>query len=233
MAAGWSDPIDAYCERVGPGFWAEPLNALSNAAFLAAAAAAYLLWRRAGGRDRPALALVAMAAVVGIGSFLFHTFANRWSRLADVIPIALFIYGYFFLAMRRFLGFGPAASAVLTLAFLAFSLGFGRAFVLAFGPGGVEAVNGSHGYVPAALALFAVGGALIAQGRDPARRDAGRALLAAACVFAVSLGLRTVDLALCLSWPVGTHFLWHSLNAAVLFGLVRAAILFPRLAPMP
>lgn len=25
--------IDIYCERLGPGLWAEPLNALTNAAF--------------------------------------------------------------------------------------------------------------------------------------------------------------------------------------------------------
>ena len=39
MASGmaWTDPIDAYCERLGPGFWAEPLNAWTNLAFLLAA----------------------------------------------------------------------------------------------------------------------------------------------------------------------------------------------------
>jgi hypothetical protein len=224
--ASWSDPIDAYCERVDSGFWAEPLNAVSNAAFLIAAAAAFAAWRRAGARDYPALALVAVMVVVGIGSFLFHTFANRWSRLADVIPIALFIYGTFALAMRRFLGFGRLASAALTTVFLVFSFGFERAFALAFGPRGVEAVNGSHGYFPAALALFAVGGALLAQNRFPARREARRALLAAAGVFVVSLVFRTIDLALCPAWPLGTHFVWHCLNAAVLFVLVRAAIRF-------
>jgi len=31
--------MDGYCERVGPGLWAEPLNAVSNAAFLIGAAA--------------------------------------------------------------------------------------------------------------------------------------------------------------------------------------------------
>ena len=227
-------PIDAYCERIDSGFWAEPLNAVSNAAFLIAAAVAFAAWRRAGARDWPALALVAVVVVVGVGSFLFHTFANRWSRLADVIPIALFIYGYFALAMRRFLGFGLAASLALTAAFLAFSFGFERAFALAFGPRGVEAVNGSHGYFPAALALFAVGGTLVGKHRVPARPEAGRALLGAAVIFVVSLAFRTADLALCPSWPLGTHFLWHGLNAAVLFLLLRAAIRFPRpAAAMP
>ena len=35
----WSAPIDAYCERLGPQFWAEPVNAATNGAFLIAALA--------------------------------------------------------------------------------------------------------------------------------------------------------------------------------------------------
>ncbi len=44
----WFEPVRAYCERGGPEFWAEPANALSNAGFLLAAAAAAR--RRAPGR---------------------------------------------------------------------------------------------------------------------------------------------------------------------------------------
>jgi Ceramidase len=237
MATDWTAPIDAYCERVDASFWSEPVNALSNAAFLVAAAIAFARWRRAGAADLPALFLIAAVAVVGIGSFLFHTFANRWSRLADVIPIAVFIYGYFALAMRRFFGLGLAASVGLTLAFLAFSFGFERAWLFAFGPRGIEATNGSVGYFPAALALFAVGLALIARGhgRDLAarRRRAGQALLVAACAFVVSLAFRTVDIAFCDASPVGTHFVWHMLNAVVLFILVGAAMRFGLGRPEP
>ena len=39
----WLRVVDGYCERTGPGYWSEPLNALSNAAFLVAAWAS---WRR-------------------------------------------------------------------------------------------------------------------------------------------------------------------------------------------
>src|SRR4051794_31505497 len=234
MATDWTAPIDAYCERIDASFWSEPVNALSNAAFLVAALLAFARWRRTGASDLPALFLIAAIAAVGIGSFLFHTYANRWSRLADVIPIAVFIYGYFGLAMRRFLGLGVALSASVTAAFLAFSFGFEPAWRLAFGARGIEATNGSVGYFPAALALFAVGAALIARGhrreigREIAtrRRRAGQALLVAACVFVVSLAFRTVDIAVCGAWPVGTHFVWHTLNAVVLYSLVKAAMRF-------
>ena len=36
-------------------------------------------------------------------------------------------------------------------------------------------------------------------------------------LLVVAVSLRTVDLALCGIWPWGTHFLWHMLNAAVLY----------------
>ena len=42
----WRSHLDLYCERLGPGFWAEPLNAVSNAAFILAAAYGFVLWRR-------------------------------------------------------------------------------------------------------------------------------------------------------------------------------------------
>lgn len=38
-----------YCERASQAFWAEPMNALSNGAFILAAIAGLLLYRRRGG----------------------------------------------------------------------------------------------------------------------------------------------------------------------------------------
>jgi hypothetical protein len=217
MHESWLTPIDSYCERLGPGFWAEPLNAVTNAAFIAAALYALMLWRRAGARDWPALWLIAVTFVVGSGSFLFHTFANRWSLLADVLPIAAFIYSYFLLAVRRYLSLGLVAAIVVTALFAAFNMSFGRLW-LGMLPG--MTLNGSVGYVPAALALFAVG--IVC--RMSGVREAGRALLTAACVFALSLLFRSIDHTVCARMPAGTHFLWHVLNALVLGLLMKAVI---------
>lgn len=248
---GWCAPIDLYCERAGIGFWAEPVNALSNGAFLIAAAIALALWRRGGGRDGFALFLIGVVAATGIGSFLFHTYANRWSLLADVIPITIFIYAFFLLAMRRFFRLGWVAAGLLTLAFFGASAVFPAGWTAVFGE---EAdVNGSVGYFPAALALILVGGLLVLKSRRAetvlvnrknqawadddehararafldkvaAPHEAGTALLVAAAFFAASLVFRSIDVAVCGWLPMGTHFLWHTLNAVVLFVLVRAAI---------
>jgi hypothetical protein len=215
-AMNWSAPIDHYCERTDPSFWSEPLNAASNAAFIVAALLAFGLWRRAGSRDGAALFLIVVTTAVGIGSFLFHTLANRWSLLADVLPIAVFIYSYFLISMRRYVGLNAAAAAAATLAFFAFNVGF--EWVWERVSGGLT-LNGSVGYLPAASALMGVGA--VVRRRAPLT---SRALLLAAAVFLVSLTFRTFDKAVCGSLPIGLHYFWHGLNAVVLFILMRAAI---------
>ena len=218
MSGSWFDTVDNYCERLDPRFWAEPLNAWSNAAFLVAAFLALRLWLRTGRLDAVSLWLITVTAAIGVGSFLFHTIAVRWSVLADVLPIGIFIYSYFYLAMRRFLGLRPLAAAAATVLFCLFSLGFDRIWAVPF-PG--VTLNGSVGYVPAVLALLAVGCVCAFAGHT----RVARALLLSGLVLTVSLCFRSVDLALCPVLPIGTHFLWHGLNGCVLFLLMRAAIL--------
>ncbi len=114
MDAHWFEPIRAYCERTDASFWSEPVNALSNAGFLVAAAAA----ASKGRGDPVALVLAGLIGIVGIGSALFHTYANTWSMLADVVPIGLFILGYFLLAMQRFFELPPVIAGLATLAWM-------------------------------------------------------------------------------------------------------------------
>lgn len=41
--ADWFQPIDIYCERIEPTFWAEPINALTNLAILIIGSGCFLL----------------------------------------------------------------------------------------------------------------------------------------------------------------------------------------------
>lgn len=219
---GWWEPVRAYCERIDAGFWAEPLNAVSNAAFLVAAVALALAEQRRAAPDPVALALAGLVGLIGLGSFLFHTLALRWAELADVLPITLFIHAYFFLALYRLLGLGALASTLLTLAFAAAGFGFEPALSALAGRPLAPATNGSIAYVPALLALLGIGAALRAA-RRAAQHRAGRALLGIAGIFLLSLCTRTLDRPLCPLLPSGTHWLWHILNAVVLAALVRVA----------
>ena len=203
--------IDAYCERIDASFWSEPLNAVTNLAFIVAAVAALVLWRRRGGGDPATMALIVVVFAVGAGSFAFHTVATVGASLADIIPIAIFIYGYFWMAMRRYLGLGPVAGVAATLAFVAASMAISR------GLGGV--LGSSAGYAPALIAMLGLGVFLLAR-----RHPAGPGLIAAGAVFTLSLAARMADAPACAMLPVGTHFLWHILNAVVLYILLATAI---------
>lgn len=212
--------IDLYCERTGPEFWSEPINALTNLAFILAAATAVWLWRRDHADDRPALLLIAIICAIGTGSFLFHTYATLWAMLADVIPITIFIYVYFFLAMRRMVGLGVAGALGVTVAFFAASYVFGAVTPRGF-------LYGSGSYLPAWAAIVAVGLMLHRRGHP-----AAPGLLAAGVVLAVSLTFRTLDQPLCDAIPIGTHFLWHTLNGVVLL-MLTVTFMRARSVPQP
>lgn len=82
--------IDVYCERLGPGLLAEPLNAVSNLAFFVATFCAWRLARREHVSGVAPFILLVLLMLIGIGSSLFHTFATRWAGLSDTLPILLF-----------------------------------------------------------------------------------------------------------------------------------------------
>jgi hypothetical protein len=211
----WTKPLDLYCERVDPGFWAEPVNALSNGAFLIAALVLLARARRAA-FPVEVRALATLIALVGVGSFAFHTFATVWAALLDVGFILLFIYAFLGLFAWRVMGLGPVGVGLSLAVYFA----AGRLLTGLFPRG---ALNGSYDYFPPLIALVLLG--VYALRRRP---GAARPLFAAAALFAVSLTLRTIDLGSCESWPLGTHFMWHCLNAGVLYLATTAFLVAAR-----
>lgn len=100
-------PVDIYCERTSPAFWAEPANAITNLAFIAAAIWAYATARRRSEPNPLVWTLIALAAAIGVGSFLFHTVATVWAGLADMLPIWVFVALYSGVAASRLGGVRP------------------------------------------------------------------------------------------------------------------------------
>lgn len=199
----WRTPVDLYCERNDPGLWAEPLNAVTNLAFIAAG-----LWLIAKSRQTAALPdlqwLGALIVSIGLGSGAFHLFAERWAEGADVAAITLTLLVYVVLWLRRVMDIPWHWAWLGVPGFLGWS-----AAVAALVP--PSAFNGSAGYAPPLLALLLFAGLQAWRGRPGAGY-----LVAAAGTFLVSLSFRSVDLALCAQWPYGTHFVWHLLNALTL-----------------
>ncbi len=211
--------IDLYCERVGPAFWAEPLNAVSNLAFVIAA---LLVWRL-GQTDWVTMGLIVLGGANGVGSFLFHTFAQSWAELADVVPIWSFVALYVLVVIYRYTG-GNALKIFRILGIVGICV-LGAVWLTGNDittevDAAPVVLNGSLQYVPAVIALgiFAV----LTQVRGhPARH----LVAAAAGVFVLSLVFRTVDLAICDVFPMGSHFMWHLLNSTMVGLLLTVLVL--------
>lgn len=199
------EQVIAYCERTDFSYWSEPVNAVTNAAFLIAAA---LVWRQTAGLPL-ARAMAVVLAVIGVGSFLWHTHATQWAGLADVLPILVFILLYLFAATRDYFRVSWPVALGVTLLFFPYAAGF--AWIMGWvAPGlGANAL-----YLSVAVLIAAYGLWL----QD---RDTGKGLLIGAGLLVVSLGFRMADDAVCAVFPIGTHFMWHLLNAAMLGWMIH------------
>jgi len=208
--------IDLYCERTGAEYWAEPLNAVTNTAFIFSGVAISVLMLRANGNCRFGAIWVLNGLIygIGIGSWLFHTHAVLWAMLADIIPIGGFILLYTWCAFRGLVGAGPLISL----------LGVGGVLTIAILIHGLSGYEGGA-YVAALFALISVGAYLYYM----RPQSAGPALLFAGGLFAISLTIRSLDQPMCGQLSIGTHFIWHILNSIILFIVVHALIKHSRL----
>lgn len=204
--------IAPYCERTGPGLWAEPLNALTNLAFLAAAVLALLRYLREPllrpGNSWDLLVLIACLFAIALGSGLWHTLATRWSAFADVLPIGAFINVFLASFLIRLTRVGVAATIATLLVYQLLLVAVGKWVEPSF-------LSGSLFYAPAWLGLLGMTVYLWKTGSG----YTGRFVLALGLLTA-SLFFRSVDQPVCEMLPMGTHFLWHLLNAVLLYLLI-------------
>ncbi len=200
--------IDGYCERLDSSYWAEPVNAITNLAFLIAA---FIMWRRVRDQKMPlARVLVMILAAIGLGSFLFHTHARVWAAIADTTPILLFILVYIFAVNRDVWGLGKWGALGLTALFFPYAFLTIPIFQL------IPGLGSSAGYAPVPLLILIY--AYLLRFRDP---ETARGLALGAAILVVSIIFRALDEKVCGVWPMGTHFMWHILNAVMLAWMIE------------
>ena len=203
--------LDLYCERTSPDFWAEPVNAVTNLAFVLAA---WMVWRlacRERSLDTGIIALIGLIVAISLGSFLFHTLASKLTRWLDILPIFIFQLLYLGLYCRRVIRLPVTPTCLSLLFFLLAALGASQFSTH---------LNGSLIYAPAWLVIVILGW------YHYRSEKAGRGLmLAAAGILLISIALRSIDISVCSRFESGTHFLWHVFNALVIYLVMQVLIL--------
>lgn len=204
----WMEQVDAYCERTDFSFWAEPVNAATNGLYLAGGLA--MLIRTRSDRLPIATALSVVLILIAIGSFLFHTLATRWAGLADTAPIGVFILLYLWAVNRHVLRMLWWQAGLMTAGFVPYA----AVVVPVLNRIPFVAISNFYWTVPILLLAYAP---FVAR----RRRETALGMVAGALLLSVSISVRSVDLILCDVFPLGTHFLWHSLNAVLLPGMIE------------
>ena len=201
--------IDIYCERVSSDLFAEPINFLSNIAFIIAF---YILIRRlkdASFGDKAlkncSTILTYIILFIGLGSFLFHAFGNLWSAFADTFPIMIFILFYLYIAVRFYLKQNNFVAATALIIFLSLNVFLGYA--------GIEEISS---YLTALFAMLLI--SVISLMRDEI--EISRGLFTTSIIFMISLTFRQLDNFACSYMSLGTLWIWHILNAILLYSLV-------------
>lgn len=198
--------VDGYCERLDPSFWSEPINAITNAAFIIAA---IYMWRRSDGLLLAKLLCIVLFAI-GVGSFLFHTFAQAWAGIADVLPIILYILIYIFAATRDFWNQRAWIAGLAVVLFFPYAALLTPLFAQ------IPGFESSSAYGPVPLLIFAYAFGL--RNRAP---ETAKGLAIGASIVCLSLFFRSIDEPLCNVLPFGTHFLWHILNGIALGWMIE------------
>ena len=194
--------VDIYCERLDASFWAEPINTISNLSFIVAG---LFLWRL----RSPRSALMAILMIlIGLGSFSFHTYANRLTGLLDVLAIALYLVTFVFLIPKQWsrnlplIQMGSVFLLIVSIVLAHLLMGHLKP-AIPWMPPGI--------YLGAWLALFIY--ALVTQYSN---MPAACFLWLSVIVFPFSLLTRQLDMPLYDS--IGpTHWLWHLLNGLTLY----------------
>jgi hypothetical protein len=198
----WFSSVDIYCERLDASFWAEPINAISNLSFIIAG---FFLWRL---RTPRSSLMAVLVILIGLGSFSFHTFANRLTGLLDVLAIALYLVVFAFLIPKQWsrnslwIQLGSVLMLIVSMVLAQLLMSYVKP-VLPWLPSGI--------YLGAWLTLIMF--ALITQYSN---MPAARFLWLAVIVFPASLLSRQLDMPLCDSIG-GSHWLWHLFNGLTLF----------------
>jgi hypothetical protein len=195
--------MDFYCERTNEQIFNEPVNAISNIFFIIVSLSLIKILRRNQSNKIYYIQPI-LIFFIGIGSFLFHLKPNIITLYSDVIPIFLFSLSFIFFFNRDVININYLNNALLFLLF--FFL-----FLFITPKLNYEILNGSEFYFANYFFLGIYTIWLYFK-----KSDFFQLLLLGFIFFNLSILLRSLDNHICEYFSIGTHFLWHFLNAYLL-----------------
>ena len=200
-----------YCERTTLEAFGEPINALSNLAFIFCG---LILIFKKKIKFNP---LPYLVIFIGISSFLFHYLPTKLFSILDIFSIALFVIFYNILLTKNILKYPMSYSILSSLLLLLISYFTGTLLLYSI-------IGSSSFYLGILIYMLFI---LFLIRKIENRKY----FLFAIILFTISILFRTIDNFLCNYFLYGTHFIWHILNSLVLYYLVIYIRLTNRTSP--
>jgi hypothetical protein len=200
-----------YCERNSIETFAEPLNALSNVAFVLCGIIFFL---RKGMIKNP---LPYSVIFIGFSSFLFHYIPTRFYSTLDVFSILLFVVLYNTLLTKNILNYSFFKSALSSIILILMSFLLGILFS--------KTIISTSSFYLGLLSYMIYIAFLLKKASNI------KYFLIAIILFSISLIVRSIDIYLCDLISFGTHFVWHILNSLVIYFLILFLFLTNRSSP--
>ena len=212
MAQFYGGP--SYCETpADPALWTfpvEPFNTASNGVIVMFGLLGFYFVAKRAPRQYDLYLLCLLLTLTGIGSGIWHGLRDGQALFWEVRSGLFFLFAIVFCWARRLWSY---PGAVIALA--AFYFGFDASR---------EIANNMLGIPGRWLAItplvLGFGGVMVAQTAFRAKDAALTGGLALAAAL-TAVTFRTLDQTVCQSFPIGTHFLWHSfLSAGGFLGII-------------
>lgn len=161
--------------------------------------------------------LTSMVGAVGFGSAIFHAIPNHVTILFDVVPIYIFLLSALVFLLRCLTSswmISISACVVYVIALVAATV---------FVPD--DLLNGSFRHAITLVTLL-----IILAYNVKKHRAEGMRLLGIVLLYAAAITFRSIDVVTCNTHHIGTHFLWHTLNAAAAYFAVLFLMRFSKVA---
>lgn len=206
--------LPKYCESmIEHSIFNTPFNVFTNLFVIFAGFALLMLARQQNKLNYLSWLLINLALLVGTGSGIFHAFPNHITYWFDVIPIFIFQITFILIYSLKILNFSKLFSSILTLLFAITTI-----LPTLNNIGG--SLNDSVAYIPTLVVLIFF--SLFHYFRDLNERYI---LILSSVLFLIGLIFRIIDLDVCHAIPIGTHFLWHTFIALVIYFSAKGVIL--------
>ena len=200
-----------YCERTTLEAFGEPINTLSNIAFILCGLMLIFIKKM---KLNP---LPYAVIFIGISSFLFHYIPTKLFSILDIFSIILFVIIYNILLTRNILKYSMSYSILSSFLLLLITYFIG---ILLF-----KTIVGSSSFYLGLLLYMLLILFLIRKIENL------KYFLLAIILFALSIFFRSIDTFLCNYIFFGTHFIWHIINSLVLYYLIMYIQLTNRASP--